>query len=97
IVDFINADAGLVSQKNNRLAKADDAYAHRFPEFVNSTSYDVQYPPGGIDWLTQPSTTVTTNSDFRNVMNRHIHWIDLAMAFRFTGDPKYATELKTQL
>jgi predicted outer membrane repeat protein len=95
ILNFINADSGLVNQKNARIAKADAIVAHLFPELVGSTTYAVQLPAGTIDWLNQPTTS--TNTEFRYTLNRHFFWNDLAMAYRFTNDPKYITELKTQL
>lgn len=95
IINFINADSGLVNQKNAKIAKADNIVAHLFPEIVSSSSYAIQLPAGNIDWINQPTTT--TNTEFRYTLNRQFFWEDLAMAYRFTGDAKYITELKTQL
>lgn len=95
ILNFINADSGLVNQKNAKIAKADNIVAHMFPELVGSTTYAVQLPAGTVDWLNQPASS--TNTEFRYTLNRHFFWNDLAMAYRFTNDPKYITELKTQL
>jgi hypothetical protein len=95
ILNFINADGGLVKQKNTKLAKADNIIAHRFPEIVSSSTYAVQLPAGKIDWINQPAST--NNTEFRYTLNRQFFWQDLAMAYRFTGDAKYITELKTQL
>jgi hypothetical protein len=95
ILSFINADSGLVNQKNARIARANNIVAHMFPELVGSTTYGVQLPAGTVDWLNQPASS--TNTEFRYTLNRHFFWNDLAMAYRFTNDPKYITELKTQL
>jgi hypothetical protein len=95
IINFINSDAGLVAQKNARVGRADDIVAHRFPLALNSSTYDVQLPAGTIDWLNQP--TATTDTSFRYTLNQQPFWNDLAMAYRFTNDLKYITELKTQL
>jgi hypothetical protein len=65
------------------------------PQTVSSTTYDVHLPSGTIDWLNQPSST--TNTEFRYTLNRHFFWATLGMAYRFTGESKYITELKNQL
>ncbi|HEY7116738.1 MAG TPA: alginate lyase family protein [Tepidisphaeraceae bacterium] len=95
IVSFINSDSGLVNQKNAKIGDADDILAHRFPELVGSSSYDIQLPAGTIDWINQPAAT--SDTEFRYTLNRHFYWEDLAMAYRFTGNTSYITELKTQL
>ncbi|MDB5323851.1 MAG: Heparinase family protein, partial [Phycisphaerales bacterium] len=95
ILNFINGDSGLVNQKNAKIAKADNILAYLFPDAVSSTSYTIQLSAGTVDWLNQPSTS--TNTEFLYVLNRHFYWNDLAMAYRFTGDAKYVTELKNQL
>lgn len=95
ILSFINNDGGLRNQRAAKIAKADDIIAHKFPELVSSTTYGVQLPAGTVDWINQPASS--TNSEFRYTLNRQFFWNDLAMAYRFTGDAKYITELKTQL
>jgi predicted outer membrane repeat protein len=95
IINFINGDSGLVNQKNAKIAKADAVLAHKFPELVGSETYAIQLPAGTIDWLNQPAAT--TDTEFRYTLNRQFFWNDLAMAYRFTGDAKYITELRTQL
>src|SRR4051794_22827839 len=95
ILSFINGDSGLVNQKNAKIAKANNILNHMFPELVGSTTYGVQLPAGTVDWLNQPASS--TNTEFRYTLNRQFFWNDLAMAYRFTGDAKYITELKTQL
>lgn len=95
ILNLINSDGGLVSQKNLRISYADKVLQHLFPEVSNSSNYNVQLPAGTIDWINQPATT--TNTEFRQALNRHSFWIELAMSYRFTGNASYVNELKTQL
>jgi hypothetical protein len=97
ILTFINNDGGLRNQRAAKVAKADAILAHQFPELVSSTSYDVQLPAGTVDWINQPAATVTTNTEFRYTLNRHFYWNDLAMAYRFSNDTRYITELRAQL
>ena len=94
IINFINADGGLVNQKNGKIGRANNIVSHLFPELVNSSTYTVQLPTN-IDWLNQPATT--TNTEFRYTLNRHFFWNDLAMAYRFTGSSTYINELRSQL
>jgi hypothetical protein len=95
IIAFFDVDAGLKKQKANKLVKADAILAHKFPEIVNSSTYDVQLPAGTIDWVNQPSAT--GNTEFLYSLNRHFYWNDLSMAYRFTGDVKYVKEMRIQL
>jgi hypothetical protein len=95
ILTFIDNDGGLRNQRTAKIAKADNILNHMFPELVSSSTYGVQLPAGTIDWINQPAST--TNTEFRYTLNRHFFWNDLAMAYRFTGDSRYITELKTQL
>jgi hypothetical protein len=95
IKTFIDGDGGLRNQRTAKIAKADNIIAHQFPELVSSSTYGVQLPAGTIDWINQPATS--TNTEFRYTLNRQFFWNDLAMAYQFTGDAKYITELKTQL
>jgi hypothetical protein len=84
----------LPQQVDARLARANDILAHRFPEQVNSSTYDVQLGRK-IDWDLQPAAN--DNPDFLHSLNRHSYWPDLALAYRLTGDPKYVNELIAQL
>jgi len=95
IINFINSDGGLVSQKNTKIGRADSILAHDFPELVSSSTYAVPLPDGTIDWINQPSSS--TNTEFRYTLNRQFFWNDLAMAYRFTNNAAYITELRTQL
>ncbi len=95
ILNFINGDSGLVNQKNSKITNANAILNHLFPELVSSSPYAIQLPTGTVDWLNQPAST--TNTEFRYTLNRQFFWNDLAMAYRFTGNASYITELKTQL
>jgi hypothetical protein len=89
---YMNRQLG--QQVDTRVARADDILAHRFPEQVNSDTYDVQLGRK-IDWDFQPPAN--DNPDFLHSLNRHSYWPDLALAYRLTNDPKYITELIGQL
>src|SRR5207237_10233457 len=79
IVSFINTnlDAGPT------ISHADDSVAHRFPAQGNSDTYNVQLPSGAIDW-----STTNNNPEFTQTLNRQEFWLDLAQAYRVTGDSK---------
>ncbi|MCC5848449.1 MAG: alginate lyase family protein [Verrucomicrobia bacterium] len=46
-----------------------------------------------IQWLENP----TTFSDWPLLLNRHGHWVDLAQAYRETGNPAYVAAFEAQL
>jgi hypothetical protein len=95
ILNFIDSDQGLRNQRTTKINTANKIVSHLFPQTVSSSVYDVQLPAGTIDWINQPAAT--TNTEFRYTLNRHFFWADLGMAYRFTGDSKYITELRNQL
>src|SRR3954447_10308411 len=77
------------------IGNADDIVNHLFPEQTNATSNTIQLAAGDIDWATQPAST--NNPEFLHSLNRHGYWLDLSQAYSFTGDPKYVTELTSEL
>jgi hypothetical protein len=97
IVSFINGNSSLGNQRTTKLNRANDIVAHKFPDSVGSSSYTVQLPAGTVDWIHQPSSSVTTNTDFLYTLNQQFFWEELAMAYRLTGGSQYITELKNQL
>lgn len=50
--------------------------------------------PANIDWI---NATSPTNSEFKHTINRHLQWKQLAQAYRYSSDAKYATELLYEL
>ncbi len=47
---------------------------------------------GSIDWTKNP----TTFADWLLMLNRHVHWADLAEAYRQTGNPRYTKAFVAQ-
>lgn len=64
-----------------------------YPEQDGSPVHTVRLPED-IDWL---HSGYSPNPETIHSLNRHRHWIDLAMAHRLTDDPKYADKIIAQL
>lgn len=74
---------------------ANNVLANRFPQQDSATVYDVQLGSGDIDFKNEPSGI--DNPEFMHSLNRHTFWLELANAYRYTGDDKYVTEITEQL
>ena len=73
--------------------RANHAMAHQFPAADEEFDpYEVEMGEK-IDWYTNP----TDEPQFIFTINRHRFWPELAMAYRFTGDPRYIDELQSQI
>ena len=78
----------------NDAARLDPVVAdHKFYDGTGARQVDL---PNNIDW-TDGHPAGTTDPDFPNILNRHNEWLDLARASRYTGDAKYANELRYEL
>ncbi len=72
---------------------ADAVMKHKFPHDDGYASpYNVQLPES-FTWLASPTSDPQTLCS----LNRHRFWIELAMAYRFTGEERYIGELEKQI
>jgi hypothetical protein len=72
-------------------AVANEIVAHQFPSTANSTdTTTTQLPAGNINWS-------ASDSNFYLTLNRQAFWIQLAEAYRLTGNTAYSTELTGEL
>lgn len=74
------------------MAHADAILAGYFPfSGAPGTPYSVKLPPG-FSWHDNPAG----EREFPSGLNRHRYWMELAMAYRFSGDARYTAELRRQ-
>lgn len=88
-------------QKKPTLSKDDRAAAERVLRHnLDSIGIHHQFGPR-IDWhfdkTTEPGTTRARNDEWTWQLNRHSGWSALALAYRATGDEKYAREFVAQM
>lgn len=88
-----NQADNLGQQAAAQIGHADQILQHLFPQQVDSRRFTVQLGPT-IDWDAAPDGQ---GSNFLHALNRHNYWPDLAVAYRMTGDRRYARELCAQL
>lgn len=92
--DISFVQSHMPQQVTSAVAGADQTVEHLFPLQVNSSENTVQLG-SDISWTTLPAGVASEN--FLHGMNEMNFWPGLAMAYRFTNDPKYATELNSEL
>jgi hypothetical protein len=74
-------------------SRANAILSNLYPEQDTSLPYTVSIPDD-VDWT---KTNYTTNPETVHTLNRHFHWVDLAMAYRIDGNGAYADKLIGQL
>jgi len=85
--------AQMPKERQGVLDQADAIMSGKFPRSTNPTSpYDLQMPEG-FNW----HDCITDDPETLFALNRHKWWIDLGMAYRYTGDSRYIDELKKQV
>ena len=90
-VDWIRAH--LPDSAAAAVDRANAVLARRFPLHDGWVApFSVQLPEN-FSWLDNP----TAEPEFPHVLNRHRFWIDLALAYRLTGDSRYTDELGRHL
>jgi hypothetical protein len=89
----VSGPENLGQQAATEAMYADKILQHLFPQQVDSAEYTVQLGTT-IDWDAAPDGQ---GSNFLHALNRHNYWPQLAVAYRMTGDRRYARELCAQL
>lgn len=82
----------LAADMQDTISHADSILRHLFPRADSPGPYDVQLEDN-FSWLKNPGSDPQTLL----VLNRHRFWVQLAMAYRMTGEIRYADELKRQI
>lgn len=92
--DIAFVQSHLPQQVTSAISGADQTVSHLFPLQVNSSTNTVQLG-SDISWVTLPRGV--TSENFLHGMNQMNFWPGLALAYRLTNDPNYATELNAEL
>jgi hypothetical protein len=88
-VAYINANVGT----DEVFYRADAILSNLYPEQNGVELFTVRLP-SDVDWNYQG---YSSNPETIHAVNRHFHWIDLAMAYRLSGNALYADKLIAQL
>lgn len=88
-LDYLRSTIGT----DDIVERAEVLMANRFPEQDGASEYIVQVPDD-IDWQ---CTTYSANPETVHTLNRHRHWVYLAMAYRMTNDARFAQKVIDQL
>jgi len=83
VSSYVNYLLGTTINYTSTIANADAVKEfHKFPEQGSASSYDVDLPDV-IDWINPGGSS---NPEFLHTLNRHAHFMDLAYAYRVTGE-----------
>lgn len=88
-VTYINANLNT----SDVIDHSNSVLNNLYPEQDSSQTYTVSVP-ADVDW---DNTGYSSNPETIHTLNRQYHWLDLAMAYRLSGNTAYADKLLGQL